>query len=121
MDGCPLTGMMIASSELGRCSGIQRHGAYTWCRHGPCGRVKQGRRLLAGYVVVHLTDLTLVTYLNEPFDVLVEEWPPGSFQELHTDCVNLLVTQNIMYFFQQLVPLLLRHYNLVFSMCVPSP
>jgi hypothetical protein len=54
-------------------------------------------------------------------DVLVKEWPPELFQELHMDSVNLLVTQNIMYFFQQLIPLLLQHYNLVTSVCVLSP
>jgi hypothetical protein len=43
-------------------------------------------------MVVHLMDLTLVTCLNEPLDILVKEWPPESFQELHMDSVYLLVT-----------------------------
>jgi hypothetical protein len=43
-------------------------------------------------VVAHLTDLALVTCLYEPFDVLVEEQPPESLQELHPNSINLLVT-----------------------------
>jgi hypothetical protein len=35
-------------------------------------------------------DLTLMTYLNEPLDILVKEWPPESFQELHMDGVDFL-------------------------------
>jgi hypothetical protein len=66
-------------------------------------------------------DLALVTCLNKPLDILIEEWPPEALQELHTHGVDLFVTQNIMYLLQQLVPLLLRHYNLVSSVCVPSP
>jgi hypothetical protein len=31
-------------------------------------------------VVAHLMDLALVTRLYEPFDVLVDEWPPEAFQ-----------------------------------------
>jgi hypothetical protein len=30
--------------------------------------------------------------MNEPFDVLIEEWPPESLEELYTDGIDLLVT-----------------------------
>jgi hypothetical protein len=43
-------------------------------------------------MIVHLMDLALVTCLNEPFDVLIEERPPESLEELHTDGLDLLVT-----------------------------
>jgi hypothetical protein len=43
-------------------------------------------------VVAHLTNLALVTYLYEPFDILVEEQPPELLQELHLNGVDLLVT-----------------------------
>jgi hypothetical protein len=43
-------------------------------------------------MILHLTDLALVTRLNEPLNVLIEEWPPELLKELHMDGVNLLVT-----------------------------
>jgi hypothetical protein len=43
-------------------------------------------------MVAHLMDLALVTCLYKPFDILVEEWPPESFQKLHPNGINLLVT-----------------------------
>jgi hypothetical protein len=43
-------------------------------------------------MISHLTDLALVTCLYEPFDVMVEEWPPELLEELHMDGVDLLVT-----------------------------
>jgi hypothetical protein len=42
-------------------------------------------------MIVNLMDLTLVGCLHKPLDVLVEEWPPELFQELHLDGINLLV------------------------------
>ena len=72
-------------------------------------------------MIAHLSQLTLMTTLDKPLDVMIEERPPETFEELDADCVYLLVSQCVMGFLDDSESLIYRDNDFVSSIRVVAP